>query len=650
MRKSSTRVDSMRIKHISFIFLVSCLITFLYSSPLKKKDPWKEWLDSVSIIMTRSERMVFKILKTEEEHDRFKEMFWKARDPNPRTPQNEYKSEFFRRVGYAKRRLRGIHSDRGKIYIILGKPFDKISFTGHENLVECELWEYRPDEKLGLVPFFNLLFFKQRDSGDFKLFHPGIHKPSDILSPMHSISNLTQYKAFMLIKENSNDLALASLSMIPGEGDPRMNTSLSSSNFILGRIYSVPEKEAESGYIRNFKSGKGYVNIEHSTDAIQGYGNISISKVGNIKFLNYAVMPEQLNLMSLTKDLYSAKINLYISIEDLNGSLVYQKEREIDLRYTAAERKQVEERKIVFRDFVPIINGEFNIKIAFLNKTTKDFYTYQEKLNMTAQSLPVLLGYKNVEKNTEKYISFGSKTNLILSDPRAIFNQNDILTGIVFCSQVPEISLKKVDNQKELIKVENITKRGNYFIFNLPLKGIKDSNYLINIRSTDGKTFTQKIHLFPLYIKTKKPFYFEKKEPESTRDNYIFLLAQEYLNIGKVEKAIEYFNKLPRYLWNSQTLPVVARAYYLNKDYAQVVKLLEAGDVKKSYYTIFILANSSIELKRYKEAIKYLEELRKYEDTVNINQLLAATYLVLGKKEKARAYYERARNLEKTKK
>jgi tetratricopeptide (TPR) repeat protein len=114
-----------------------------------------------------------------------------------------------------------------------------------------------------------------------------------------------------------------------------------------------------------------------------------------------------------------------------------------------------------------------------------------------------------------------------------------------------------------------------------------------------------------------------------------------------VEKALESFEKLPPHLWNGATLPVIARAYYLHKDYARVVELLERDTVEKNYPVLLLLGNSSLELRKLDQAALYFEEVRKFGDTAEANNALGAIYYSLGERDKAKVYWERAKKLEK---
>jgi len=89
--------------------------------------PYKKWLDEdVSYIITDEERAAFKQLSNDEERDNFIEAFWQRRDPTPDTEENEFKEEHYQRIAYANEHFAagvpGWKTDRGRIYIVFGKP------------------------------------------------------------------------------------------------------------------------------------------------------------------------------------------------------------------------------------------------------------------------------------------------------------------------------------------------------------------------------------------------------------------------------------------------------------------------------------------------------------------------------------------------
>jgi GWxTD domain-containing protein len=91
---------------------------------------YKKWLEEdVFYIISEEERKVFKDLKNDEERESFIEQFWMRRDPDPRTADNSFKEEHYRRIAYANQHfasgIPGWKTDRGRIYIMYGPPDQK---------------------------------------------------------------------------------------------------------------------------------------------------------------------------------------------------------------------------------------------------------------------------------------------------------------------------------------------------------------------------------------------------------------------------------------------------------------------------------------------------------------------------------------------
>jgi len=67
------------------------------------KEAYKRWLDQdVPYIITKEERRAFMTLQTDEERENFIENFWRRRDPNPDTEENEFREEYYERIAYTK--------------------------------------------------------------------------------------------------------------------------------------------------------------------------------------------------------------------------------------------------------------------------------------------------------------------------------------------------------------------------------------------------------------------------------------------------------------------------------------------------------------------------------------------------------------------
>lgn len=122
---------------------------------------YKKWLDQdVRWIITDQERKAFQSLSNDEERDSFIENFWLRRNPNPDSPENEYKEEHYARIAYANEHfaagMPGWKTDRGHIYIAYGKPDSIDSHPsggdyerpmdeggGNTSTYPFEVWHYR---------------------------------------------------------------------------------------------------------------------------------------------------------------------------------------------------------------------------------------------------------------------------------------------------------------------------------------------------------------------------------------------------------------------------------------------------------------------------------------------------------------------------
>jgi GWxTD domain-containing protein len=607
-------------------------------------DYWKSWLDEVEPIMAKTERTVFKNLQTEEERKAFQSLFWKVRDASPGTPENEFMTEFYSRRRYAESRLGGAQSDRGRIQLILGKPAEVQDFSGLDKVVDCQLWIYRGEGRSGLPPLMYLLFYRQDAAGEYKLFYPGMNSVLEILSPSARGGRVSLSAAYRMIQVSYPELAKATLSVMPDEADGAFPSTLNSSAQTIGMIFSLPEREVEKGYLRYFGSPPGTVDISYSTKEIAGKAAVFMTEDHGVRFLNYALMPDRISTARTKDGFEAAHLVFHLRVEDKAGRTIHQQEKEIRLRLDGPKYEAMLQKKLVFGDFAPLIEGEFRIRLTYTNKTSQEFFVAEEDIVANEGTPSLVFGYQVKEKDPESLLPFSLGLFKVLIDPRSIFSSRDSLEGLIRADEPPELSL--VDRGKEgpAIEIRDVSKRGDTFLFRQPLAGMAPGNYDFVVKIKGAETFRRTLSV--LSFEFEKPLVFERTEPLSYLTMLPFAVGQECLNAGRVEKALESFEKLPPDLWNGTTLPVIARAYYLKKDFARVVELLERDQVEKNYPVLILLGNSSLELKKLGQAAFYFEEVRKFGDTAEANNALGAIYFSLGDKDKAKVYWERAKKLE----
>jgi GWxTD domain-containing protein len=93
--------------------------------------------------------------------------YWKSKDPTPGTAFNELMNEFYSRIDFAQNEFisvsqrNGAKTDRGKIYILNGKP-DKVERSVNVDGKIVETWNY--DKPIRIFSFIDF-----RGDGNFKL-------------------------------------------------------------------------------------------------------------------------------------------------------------------------------------------------------------------------------------------------------------------------------------------------------------------------------------------------------------------------------------------------------------------------------------------------------------------------------------------------
>ena len=155
-------------KKLSFFLLIMIAVLFLHGNTKKETSnlppSYKKWLEEeVVYIIIPIEKEVFLKLKTDRERDLFIEAFWKHRDTNPATPENEFRQEHYPRINYA-----------------------------------------------------NLVFFQEGGLGEYKLYSPLKDGPQALMTSYWG-DPMDYLEAYERLREFEPDLAQVSLSLIPGD-------------------------------------------------------------------------------------------------------------------------------------------------------------------------------------------------------------------------------------------------------------------------------------------------------------------------------------------------------------------------------------------------------------------------------------------------
>ncbi|MBN1349741.1 GWxTD domain-containing protein [candidate division KSB1 bacterium] len=106
---------------------------------------------------------------TPEEKETVFRQFWERRDPTPDTEENEFQTEFYRRVDFCNQNFsvftndkRGWATDRGKVFLQYGEPTTVEKQTGDLNQPALEIWYYDSQRR-------RYIFADRSGIGDYQL-------------------------------------------------------------------------------------------------------------------------------------------------------------------------------------------------------------------------------------------------------------------------------------------------------------------------------------------------------------------------------------------------------------------------------------------------------------------------------------------------
>ena len=342
---------------------------------------YKTWLNQdVPYIITDEETKTFKSLSNDEERDAFIEQFWLRRNPNPDSPENEFREEHYRRIAYANEHYAagkpGWKTDRGHIYIAYGKPDSIDSHPsggsyqrpmeeggGETSTFPFEVWHYRYLEGIG--DNIDLEFVDSCQCGDY---HFTIDRSEKDALKMVPGAGLTQYEQMGMAKkaDRFNGGSMEQL----GKGPE--SSSQSSKEFdrieLAAKIFAPPpikfsdldnaisEHKFLSGPVFPFDVRTDFVKVTDSTVLVP-----------------VTVQLRNKDITFVTKDGVSKGfVNILIKVTTLTHKTVQSDESTVQVEEPAELLEKAQERKSVYWKALPLLPGLYRIDIAIKDVNNPD--------------------------------------------------------------------------------------------------------------------------------------------------------------------------------------------------------------------------------------------------------------------------------------
>lgn len=349
-------------------------------------EPHRKWItEEVNYIISPLERETFLRLESEAERQAFVDAFWRRRDENPTTPENEYRIEHYKRLEYANNFLgrdtfrKGWQTDMGKYYILLGPPRTRSNFEGKDEIYPAELWFYNDADlkRYNLPPFFFLLFFRRHGTGEMELYNPIADGPQALLTRVNTVSMDFRNdieRAYNELYFVDPELAKASLSFRTDEGDTAQFSSPSFGTLaLIDDIARSPLVGVDTSYAERLDFERGSVESDYLFSFVPSSGIMSILPgPEDASYLHWVIELDAPNV-AFVKDAATGNLasSFIASVEivprDDPNKLVVQERRETFVRLRESEAGLLH-RPFAYSGMTPVVPGDYTVRIILRNR------------------------------------------------------------------------------------------------------------------------------------------------------------------------------------------------------------------------------------------------------------------------------------------
>ncbi|HEY7369298.1 MAG TPA: VWA domain-containing protein, partial [Thermoanaerobaculia bacterium] len=131
---------------------------------------YRDFLNLVSLIITKEEMQVFLQITDNYQKDRFIEAFWRRRSYDPQGLRVNFQEVYIRRVQTAIEQFRNLNNDRAKLFVMQGPPDAILPIDCEDIYWPIQIWYYERLEALKSKVY--LLFYQPYKVGDYRLWTP----------------------------------------------------------------------------------------------------------------------------------------------------------------------------------------------------------------------------------------------------------------------------------------------------------------------------------------------------------------------------------------------------------------------------------------------------------------------------------------------
>jgi GWxTD domain-containing protein len=521
----------MRSVYATGVLVAVVLGLLLYPPPaaaakhVKLPPTYEHWLDEeVNYLITNQEKATFLSLTTNQDRDHFIESFWAIRNPDPNSPTNTVKDEHYRRLEYANTHfgsyaaLDGWSTDRGMVYITLGPPQQKRAYPNARELKAIETWFYQ-DPQSFLAPYFSVVFFKQSNAEDFKIYSPYQDGPEALIDSTNAIND--PRAALKIIKTDLGDeVANLTLSIFPNEPVDNTNgTPTLESDSVLNKIRDyrdLPENRDLLARRRALLEG-----VTHRVLLGQDYSDLSAMATrdgadqASIHYLLRVLNPGD---FVLGKDA-SQRVYYSLSVESQllsgEGKVIYTDTQDLHDYLSPTQVDQLRSRPLAIAGRLAAVPGKYQLKVDVTNLVTKQSFaqtrgvlvpTFDHDLGISQVVFSTIAPPQRDFEHNQPFSFTGVKIpvagadNLVLNggDPVRVIYQLWEQPGspvslkgksLQVSYMIGQLGVATKKEQAQTVDRSGFDPQGNLLMgTDLPTTDLHPGNYRLVIRVTDPET------------------------------------------------------------------------------------------------------------------------------------------------------------------
>ena len=671
---------------LAALVLICLLTVFQQSASAADKtelpEKWRKWLEEeVVYIISNAERASFMQMQNEEQRELFVEQFWLERDPTPGTARNEYREDYQERLEYVNKYFSresvypGWKTPRGEMYLRLGKPRNMTPFFSSQYLHRCELWFYEADISKGLPPFFYLLFFQYRGSGEMILYNPAIHTPYDLFTMVDT--NTESYKYSMLKKVNA-ELAHAAYTYLPDESPSLLGNQSMSSIMLLQHIENARNVGVDASYGEQILTGNLTVTTRYAFDDTPvSFVAMPYVDIDGVCFIDYAFELDAGQVdMGQHEDNYYGAFDIVVALADSEGETVLTKTRPIEINLDKTKFNSIKDKPFSFGDRLACVPGDYMLSVRINNKVSKKYIFTSSEISVpslegdAAGISPLMLARGALNQVGERaYVPFEFDTALFMPCPQGNFSKRNppILNCQIYLppsqranvsDPIPARTTLLTSSGEEIASGElaighdQFTAEGTVsYVLKLPVESLDLGGYKFSLEVDFGKAgrFERSVE-FTLNDETlPTPYLLRRDDMPEKLSQALFEFCTDIEEQGGVAPARVLYSVALADDPGNIELRVAASDLLLREgDYQSVLILLEQNLIENpnDEKLLSLTADANLGLKDFGQAAKLLERLRAQAgDSVDLLNKLAEVYQQDDKADKAAEIWRRSLEL-----